>query len=294
MKTLKRFPHSMCVFVLAAIALSATSIVFAYPPAPYHTIYGMLRDEMGTPFAEQDARIFFRTEDGVETEGLISLRLTPGTNYRIQIPMDAGIAADMYRPTALRPLARYKVWVEIRGTRYLPIQMTGDMRLLGNPAQNTRLDLTMGVDSDGDGIPDAYKDLLIAMFGPERGLTREDITPNSDLYGDGMTVMQHYIAGTFPWDPTDYVALDIVEIREGKPVVAFATVPRRSYVLYASRDAKTWHPVPFRLPAVDSAGWAWNAFTADRYHARMEAIVELDHIAEFEDSGVFLFGLEVR
>src|SRR5260370_31615706 len=29
----------------------------AYPPAPYHTIYGLVRDQYGTPFVSTDVRI---------------------------------------------------------------------------------------------------------------------------------------------------------------------------------------------------------------------------------------------
>lgn len=262
--------HRFAVGVIGVLALLAGD-VHAFPPAPHHVIYGMIRDEMGTPIVRGQARVFLQHEDGLTLEGIIDGGVAPGMNYTITIPMDSGTSPEAYRPTALRPLARFRIWVQIGGHMYLPIQMEGDLRELGQPAQRTRIDLTMGADSDGDGIPDAYKDLILAMLG-DPNLTRADIHPDLDLFGTGMTILQHYISGTYPWDATERVALSIVNFDAGRPVVEFATIPGRTYVVEASTDLQNWEPVPYRLP--ESAGVLRGFHVAQVYRAAQRAVVE--------------------
>lgn len=277
--------------ILALLVLEAS----AFPPAPHHVIYGILRDEMGTPFAPGQARIFFQHEEGVLLEGIIDGGVAPGMNYSITIPMDSGTSPDAYRPTAMKPFARFTIWVQIGNDQYQPIQMQGDLKELGQPAQRTRIDLTMGMDSDGDGIPDAYKDLILAMLG-DSTLTRADIAPESDLLDTGMTVMQHYIAGTYPWMVNDRVALSIVAFSDGQPVVEFATIPGRTYVIEASSDLVEWEPINARL--VESTGRSRSFHVAETYRAAQRAVVDVQRSQADEDeasaSGMLIFRLEVK
>ncbi len=224
----------------------------AYPPAPPHTLYGMLRDEMGNPLAREDARVVFESENGTTFATRLAPGLAPGVNYEILVPMDAGITPDLYRPSAMSPLVPFRLKVTVGGRTYLPIEMSGDLRELGEPAGNTRLDLTLGLDSDGDGLPDAWKDMVIAMMGG--GLTRDDIRPDDDLDGDGFTNLQEYIAGTYAWDPHDRLALEILHAGEGRATLEFLAINGRTYRIEASGDLNNWEPVTFHIPALDDPG----------------------------------------
>ncbi len=271
MKHNRLFVHRFMAGLIAVAALSGLHAL-AFPPAPHHVIYGSLRDEMGTPFAPGQARVFLQHEDGIMLEGVVDGNTAPGINYSIVIPMDSGTTLGAYRPTAMKPLARFKIWVRLGNTLYLPIQMQGDLRTLGQPAQRTRIDLTMGVDSDGDGIPDAYKDLILAMLG-DASLSRADIRPDSDLLGTGMTVWQHYISGTYPWDPNERVDLAMVDVADDQPVVAFTTIPGRTYLIEASYDLIEWTPVNYRFPESPEISRAFHV--ADSYREGRRAIVDV-------------------
>jgi hypothetical protein len=48
--------------------------------------------------------------------------------------------------------------------------MKGDLSKLGEPGKRTHLDLTLGEDLDGDGIPDAWERALLAALGGNRTL----------------------------------------------------------------------------------------------------------------------------
>ena len=145
------------------------------------------------------------------------------------------------------PLVSFRIRVKIGETIYLPIEMVADFSKLGKPAQTTRLNLTLGEDSDGDGLPDAWERMVIAASGQD--LTLEDIGPNDDFDGDGISNLNEYLAGTYAFDPQDGFRLNIVSVPDGKPQVEFMVIQGRTYTLLASADLKTWTPIDFRIPA---------------------------------------------
>lgn len=262
----------------------------AYPPAPHHEIYGLVRDQWGNPFTTQNARIILETENGTQVTGTVSPGLAPGVNYRVLIPMDAGLTPDRYRPTALEPLVPFRIRVRSGSTTWLPIQMQGNYVSLGDPAERTRIDLTLGVDSDGDGLPDAWKDMVIAMLGG--GLTRADIRPDDDLDGDGMTNMQEYIAGTYPWDSQDRLWLHIHDVSDGTADLEFLAITGRTYTILESRDLREWEPARFQLPTLaDPERLRFNYFAPEVRRLNVHVPVEADGGS---DEGQVFYRLKVQ
>jgi len=231
--------------VAFAIWLAASGAARAFPPAPHHTLYGVVRDELGQPLAIPQAEIVLETLTGVCLKTPVVPGLRPGMNYRLAVPMDAGLTADSYRPTALRPSVAFQLRVKIGQLTYLPLELRGRYANLGQPARSTRLDLTLGEDTDGDGLPDAWERALMAMLGG--GLTLADIRPGDDPDGDGLSNLQEYLAGTYAFDPQDGFRLDILGLREQRPVLAFLAIRGRTYTVQGSADLETWLPVAFRL-----------------------------------------------
>lgn len=230
------------VFCLASLRNDS---LMAYPPSPHHTIYGTVRDEWGNPLVVTNAEVLLETLTGVQLKTMVVPRLMPDANYRLQVPMDAGLTADAYKPTALRPTVAFRLKVRIGLTIYLPIEMAVNYSNLGKPAQSTRLDLTLGEDVDGDGLPDAWERALLATLGGD--LTLQDIHPNDDADNDGLSNLHEYLAGTYAFDPEDGFRLAIVDAVNGNPVLEFLSIRGRSYALEASQDLQTWVPARFRL-----------------------------------------------
>ncbi|HKJ91485.1 MAG TPA: hypothetical protein VJ960_10160 [Oceanipulchritudo sp.] len=245
---------SFASLLVGAISLAGVSLLQAFPPAPPHIIFGQLRDEFGSPLTREDARIIFESDNGTIIETRLMPGIAPGVNYEIEVPMDAGISGEAYRSDAMSPEVPFLITVLMGGETFVPLEMSGDLRQLGEPGESTRIDLTLGLDSDGDGLPDAWKDTVIAMSG-NPDLQYSDITPDGDLDQDGLTNLEEYIAGTYAWDASDRFMLDIIQATpDGTALLEFLAIDGRTYSLEVSSDLKTWDPISFRLPASDAPG----------------------------------------
>ena len=215
----------------------------AYPPAPHHQIFGNIRNELGHPLTGENTTVILETLAGETIQSPVIDGLQPGVNYALSIPIDSGITADKYKPTALRPTVPFKIKVRIGDQVYLPIEMNGDYSKLGNPSEYTRLDLTLGIDSDGDGLPDAWEQALIDSG---KGKTLADINPDDDSDGDGLSNRQEYYTGNYAFDANDGFMLDLVGFNQGRPIVEFTAITGRTYTVHCSTDLKTWSQITFR------------------------------------------------
>lgn len=237
----------MAVLLLMFAFVVSVAVVHGFPPAPHHVIYGQVRDEFGHPIANTNAVIIFQTPDGVQISGSIVPQLRPGVNYELNVPMDSGITSDAYKPTALKPMVPFRIKVRIANVLYVPIEMTAELATLGDPGAKTRINLTLGLDSDGDGLPDAWEKLLLQLLGGNQ--TISDIRADDDADGDGLNNYDEYVAGTYAHDPADGFTLDIAGFGEEGPLLDFLAIRNRAYTLYGSADFQTWTPLTFRIPA---------------------------------------------
>ena len=156
-------------------ALLLPSFLQAFPPAPHHTFQGMLRDEYGRPITWEEAQIFFETANGEIINGQAGEVLLPGVNYRMKVPMDAGTTRELYQPFAMKADMPFNIHVKVGLKTYLPIEMMGSIKKIGQPGVITPLDLTLGEDTDGDGLPDAWERALLG-----NGRMLGGINPNDD------------------------------------------------------------------------------------------------------------------
>ena len=230
-------------FCLIVLFLAFGTSLQAFPPAPHHQIFGTVRDEMGNPLDATGARVLLETKSGVRYAGDIVAGTRPGVNYRLFIPLDAGATSDLYKTTALQPAASFRISVVLRGRLYLPIEMRGDYATLGIPTESTRIDLTLGEDADGDGIPDAWQRALAKRL----GVTPDKVHPGDDSDGDGLSNRDEYLAGTYAYDPAEGFALKIERLPTGEGAMSFLAVQGRSYTVLGSTDLQDWRAVEFRV-----------------------------------------------
>ncbi len=220
---------------------------YAFPPAPHHRFYGSVRNEYGHPITSEDAEIIFETSSGRVIKTSISDYLPAGTNYRLEVPMDAGLIDRKHKPTAMRPQMPFTIRVNIGARTFLPIEMLiDDNSKMGLAGQKTLLNLTLGEDADGDGLPDAWERELM-----QRMKDLDDVDPNGDADGDGLTNLEEYISGNYAYDDENEFTLDVVGFNESSAVLEFMAIRGRDYTVYVSSNLTDWTPTTFRMP--DSA-----------------------------------------
>ena len=254
--------------LLSLLVLASAFVAHAFPPSPHHLFYGIVRDESGNPLFVNNAEVFLQTSSGSQIKAAIVPNLEPGLNYRLAVPMDAGLTQDLYKPTALRPTVPFKLRVRIGNTVYLPVEMSGDYAKLGQPAQSTRLDLTLGEDTDGDGLPDAWKKALLTLSGGSK--TLKDIKPGDDFDGDGLSNLQEYLAGTYAFDDQDGFSLKAVRQNGALTVLEFLAVRGRSYTIHGSQDLEHWTAASFGMSAPTPGAFLPRLQAADNKVVRVE------------------------
>jgi len=246
--------------VLAWLSLLLPAAALAYPPAPYHTLYGLVRDQFGTPIVRGDVQIILVPSNGVPVRAEVIPGIAPGVNYQLKVTMDAGLTPVPYKPTAFAVAAPFKLYVIMGGITTIPIQMTGDFSRLGQPSLSTRLDLTLGVDANGDAIPDAWEYAVLGALGSD--LTLSQINGDSVLTGDGRTLMQLYLAGGNPLAGGSSLAITLVGIQAGAPILEFSTTIGNSYIIQRSANLQQWTDMSFTIPAEGPSGATYNYYTA--------------------------------
>ena len=230
----------------ALLGLLASGLVaWAFPPAPHHVLYGTVRDEQGNPLRAGAAEVVLEATSGVQVRAMTLDGAEPGVNFALVVDMDAGTTADPYRPTALNPRVPFRIRVRIGQSYYLPIQMRGDFALLGKPGGKTRIDLTLGEDSDGDGLPDAWERIVASQLGIGGGLAGIDGSGDADH--DGLSNLDEYLAGTYAFDPADGLALRLLRVDADASVAEFLAISGRTYEVQSSADFKTWTSRSFHV-----------------------------------------------
>jgi hypothetical protein len=277
---LRRLTTRLAVIPACLVVLCHCLTVLAFPPAPYHLVYGLVRDRYGAPLTSAQVKIVLVTPTGSSCTTTILPGYAPGINYQLKVPMDAGQTMDLWRPDALLAASTFKMVVVIAGVTNIPIEMTGDFKTIGQPGQSTRADLTLGVDANGDGLPDAWEYAFMALIGTNVPLS--SLNANSVLTPDGRTMRQQYVLGTYPFDPGDTLNITFVGMYYNSPVLRFPTVAGRSYAVQSSSDLKNWSEVPFNLPG-DALGIPYRSY----YYAPSVAPVQVyvappaSHSAQF-------------
>lgn len=226
------------------IALLAAPLA-AFPPAPFYTLFGMVRDENGQSLRVDAAEVVFYkgSSEILRTSILDAGRFEQ--NYQIRLPMDMlRPGTKGYTERAVAAGSGFTLGVTVSNAVYYPIEMSTS-RLVGKPGQRVRLDLNLGIDSDGDGIPDAWEQsqLYAGGIAPVDGdwdLSR--INRDGDFDGDGKSNWNEYVAGTYATDSTSHLDLQVTETLTSHVRLKFFGIYGKVYSLESSSDLKTWKP----------------------------------------------------
>ena len=290
--------HGIRLGWLCALPFLVPSQAGAFPPAPFHTLYGMVRDENGQTLRVEGAEVVFYKGTTELLRQAISEGPLLDQNYQIRLRM------DMFRPgsrtyssQASSSGAAFTLAVIVNSITYYPIEMSTP-RTVGKPGERIRLDLTLGVDSDGDGLPDAWEESQLYAGGIMPGETGWDlslINRNGDFDGDGVSNWNEYIAGTYATDHTDVLVLSIKEALASHVRLQFFSIYGKVYSLESSTDLRTWHAASLYLrnpESTDSDDVANPPAPQASLFATSTGIV--DFYAPSDASGATFYRLTVR
>ena len=238
------------------------ALVQAFPPAPYYTLYGMVRDQVGQTLNVEGA-VLILLKGGEEIGRTPISNLQLDQNYELNIRIDANRSGTtIYSEKALSAQGQFSLVVEMNGSLFYPIEVAGTLTA-GKGGERVRLDLNLGEDSDGDGLPDIWEQwqLYQAGYYPDGNgnWPLHLIDRNSDLDGDGLSNYLEYLAGTFAGDATEKFDLAIKEKTGTEVRFEFYAITGKTYTIERSADMKTWTRVPFAIGAPATGASSYSA-----------------------------------
>lgn len=222
----------------------------AYPPAPYYTLFGVVRDQVGATLRVNGAEIVL-LRDGKEIGRTpIDPDLRLDSNYELKIRIDQGhTGTRVYSTSALQPQGVYSLVVVMNGQNLYPIEVSGTLRA-GTGGERVRLDLNLGGDANRDGLPDAWQEWVLYQAGRRPGTPEWNInliTKDGDFDGDGISNFLEYVAGTFAGDPAERLELRLINKTPAAVFLEFYTITGKVYGIEESADLKTWQATPFTV-----------------------------------------------
>lgn len=227
----------------------------AFPPAPYYTVYGMVRDQVGQTLTAQGAQLIL-LKDAVEIGRAPISANQLDQSYELNIRIDQNRrGTTLYSDKAVAAQGLFSLVVEMNGALFYPIEVAGTLTA-GKGGERVRLDLNLGEDLDLDGLPDVWEQWQLYQAGhsPDANGNWDLslINKNGDFDGDGQSNLLEYIAGTFAGDATENLNLAIKEKLATSVRFEFFAVTGKTYTIERSVDALTWTPIPFSIatPAV--------------------------------------------
>ena len=256
-------PPSLHLLGRVAFALLLVSgIAHAFPPAPYYTLYGMVRDQVGQTVTAEGAVVIL-------LKGGVEVGRTPVTSNRLDQSYELNVRIDqnrsgttLYTEKAVAAGGLFSMVVSMNNEFFYPIEVSGNLTA-GKGGERVRLDLTLGEDKDKDGLPDVWEAWQLyqaGLYPDENGeWDLSLIDKDGDLDKDGQSNLLEYLAGTFAGDATETFGLTIKAKLPESVRFEFYGITGKVYTMESSLDMKTWTRVPF---AVGAPGAGNNAHQA--------------------------------
>lgn len=247
---------------LVGLWLFAVGIAGAFPPAPYYILYGIVRDEVGQTVTTEGAEVIL-LKGGVEIgrTPITSGQIDQNYQLNVRIDHDRG-GTDLYTENAIVEGGEFSLVVSMNGLLFYPIEVAGTLTA-GIAGERMKLDLTLGEDLDGDGLPDVWEQWQLYQAGiyPD-GNGDWDLSlidANGDFDNDGQSNRVEYIAGTFAGDATERFEMAIKEKLADRVRFEFYGITGKVYTIESSPDMVTWTPVPFSVGTFAAGDNAYRA-----------------------------------
>ena len=231
----------------------------AFPPAPYYMLYGMVRDQVGQTLSSESAEVVL-LKGGEEIGRTPISSVWVDRSYELRVKIDqARSGTELYTEKAVSVGGVFSLVVEMNGSVYYPIEVSGTLQA-GNGGERTRLDLTLGTDSDGDGLPDVWEEWQLYQAGmypnAQGAWDLSQLSSDGDFDGDGQSDGFEYIAGTFAGDASETFGMEILGKANGVAELEFYAITGKAYTIESSVDMINWETVSFAVDAPGNASFS--------------------------------------
>ncbi len=239
----------------AILLLGLTASGPAFPPAPYYTLYGTVRDQSGQVLTAAGAQVILLKGAVEAGRAAINSGLQLDQNYELPIRIDqARPSTSLYTASAVAAQGQFSLVVDIGGQKFYPIEVKGTLTA-GKGTERVRLDLTLGEDLDHDGLPDAWEQWQLyqaGLYPDENGWDLSKLDRNGDFDGDGQSNWAEYLAGTFATDATERFDLKIKTKSATDAAFEFFGITGKTYTIESSTDGQKWTRVPLSTGATSA------------------------------------------
>jgi hypothetical protein len=128
----------------------------------------------------------------------------------------------------------------------------------GSITRSASITLNIPIDSDGDGIPDAW---MWTYFNHPTGLASDHSLATNDADGDGMSNIAEYLCGTNPTNALSYLHLTLVQLTNNGAVLTWTDVGGKSYVVQSTTSlSNTFGDISSALTAIGDGESVTNYF----------------------------------
>jgi hypothetical protein len=225
-------------------------------PQPMCVYYGQALDGYGLPY-RTNAQVLLYHGTNIIASQTIGGSLTPGVNFALYVHLDDGRSPIPYSSRALH--SGDLVSIMVRDPDGLKTIMENQaLPPVGQPGELVMINATAAEDLNRDGLPDPWEwELLAWSDGKLRTLA--DVHPEDDFDGDGMTNLQEYRAGTFPFLDYDFLRIEQCErTLNNRLRLTFLSVPGKVYSVGCATNLTdvVWQPSPVALSDSDPFGQA--------------------------------------
>ncbi|MCP5534108.1 MAG: hypothetical protein H7A48_13135 [Akkermansiaceae bacterium] len=223
-------------------------------------------NQAGVPVSQQHVVLAFANTDYEANSNRsatfdLSAEVSPGVNWFGIEPGSSYNAVDLLSAdptTTVWALDRTGADLIANG---IPIELSAPVDSLGQAKYLRLIDTAVPLDSDSDGIPDAWED--------SNGLDKLDpADPIDDDDLDGYSNLAEYYAGTDPQDRSSLLRATGTTRTAGGVLITWASVPGRSYRIEWTDDFGNWQPLmdggnPVSVPASGGSTTSFEVPLAD-------------------------------
>ena len=215
--------------VLALALLLTVGPALAGLPQPMVVYYGQAQDGFGWPYRDHaDVILLIGTNE--MARHTIDGSISPGVNFALYVHVDDGTGGtNRYSGRAARTGETVRILVQ-DSYGLKTIMESNSVPAVTKPGDLILVNVTAGVDSDHDGLPDSWEQELLNLNTNPLILTIADIDPDDDFDGDGVPNDEEFVAGTFAFLDYDYFFAEHLEMTQNHCLhIEFLSVPGKIY-----------------------------------------------------------------